>query len=190
MHKFNYLSLIALIGFGQAAWAESDINSGVAAGLSAQARLDVRVAVPRIIFLRIGTGTNFADNGTRNRVTFTVLPANLGSGTAVIGTPSAGPILARVLANGGNVSFRASGTNGGLASGANRIAWTQIVPSVSGGSLPHPPIGNGAPGAVTTLVASAGIVDQSATYTFAYSNSVSVPTGTYNGRVTYTASLP
>ncbi len=190
MHRFKYSTLIALIGIGQSAWAESDINSGAAAGLPAQARLDIRVAVPRIIFLRIGTGTNHADNTTRNRVTFTVLPANLGSGTAVIGTPSAGPIQARVLANGGNVSFRASGTNGGLASGANRIAWTQIVPSVSGGSLAHPAIGNGAPGAVTTLVASSGIVDQSAIYSFGYSNSVPVAAGTYNGRVTYTASLP
>lgn len=190
MHAFKVSALIALIGYGQAVWAESDINSGVVAGLSAQARLDARVAVPRIIFLRIGTGTNFADNATRNRVTFTVTPANVGSGTAVIGTPSAGPIQARVLANGGNVSFRASGTNGGLASGANRILWTQIVPSVSGGSLPHPAIGNGVPGAVTTLVASAGIVDRSAIYSFGYSNSVPVAAGTYNGRVTYTASLP
>lgn len=96
------------------AQAESDINSGAAAGLNAATRLDFRVAVPRMIFLRIGSGVNFTDNATINRVTFTVTPANVGSGVAVLGVPSAGAVQARVLSNGGNVSFTARGVLGGL----------------------------------------------------------------------------
>jgi len=178
------------VGVSLAAQAESDVNTGAAPGLSAIAHLNLRLTVPRMIFLRVGSGTYFADLATINRVTFTVPAANVGSGVTTAGVPSAGAIVARVLGNGGNVSFRASGTLGGLASGANRIPWTQITPNVLGGALPHPAIGNGVAGAVTNLVAANGVVNQIATYTFTYNNSAPVASGTYNGRVTYTASLP
>jgi hypothetical protein len=190
MQVLRPLLLLSLVGATDISRAESDINSGSAANLAAIAHLNFRVGVPRVIYLRIGTGTYFADVATRNRVTFTTTAANVLAGNPIPGTPSAGPVVARVVSNGGNVSFRASGTNGGLASGPNRIPWTRIVPTASGGSLVHPAIGNGAPGAVTTLVATGGIVDQSATYTFSYTNATAVPPGTYNGRVTYTATLP
>jgi hypothetical protein len=190
MRAVRILLMLCLGGAGATLRAESDINSGPGANLPAIAHLNFRVGVPRVIYLRIGTGTYFADVGTRNRVTFTTTAANVLAGAPITGTPSAGPIVARVVSNGGDVSFRASGTNGGLASGANRIPWTRILPSASGGSLAHPAIGNGAPGAVTSLVAAGGLVDQSATYTFSYTNATPVPPGTYNGRVTYTASLP
>ena len=191
MQTFKYLQTLAIAGWGFAAWAESNVTMAPAPVVFASARLDQRVTVPRVIFLRIGTGTNYANNAVRDRVTFTVTPGNFASGTPITGTPSVGPIVAHVLSNGGDVSFRARGTNGGLnAGGGNRIAWTQIVPASSSGTLPHPAIGNGVAGPVTTLLAAAGIVDRSATFTFNYSNSTPVAAGTYNGRVTYTASLP
>lgn len=191
MHTSKYLLTLAIAGWGFAAWAESNLTVAPAPVVFADARLDQRVVVPRVIFLRIGTGTNFANNNVRDRVTFAVTPGNFASGTPIAGTPSAGAIVARVLSNGGDVSFRARGTNGGLnAGGGNRIAWTQIVPASSSATLPHPGIGNGVAGPVTTLAATAGIVDRSATFTFNYSNSTPVAAGTYNGRVTYTASLP
>ena len=168
--------------------AESDINSGTAAGLSATADLNFRVRVPRLIFLRVGTGTNFADNATVQRVTFAVTGANVGSGVAVNGTPAVG-ITAQVLSNGGNVNFTARGVLNGLAKGTRRIPWTQIVPTATG-SLPHPVIGNGVAGAPSVLAATNGVVNQTATYRFAYSNSAPVEFGSYNGQVTYTASLP
>ena len=181
----------ALIGLVSAAWAESNLTVAPAPVVYADARLDQRVVVPRMIFLRIGTGTNFANNNVRDRVTFAVSPGNFAAATPIAGTPSAGPIVARVLSNGGDVSFWARGTNGGLnAGGGNRIPWTQIVPASSSGTLPHPTIGIGVAGPVTTLAATAGIVDRSATFSFTYSNSAPVVAGTYNGRVTYTAALP
>lgn len=182
---------LALCCLAICAQAESDINSSAGASISATARLNMRVTVPRVLFLRVGRGTNFADSTLIDRVTFTVSAANVGSGAPIAGvnTP-AGPLVARVLSNGGNVSFRASGVLNGLAKGARRIPWTQIVASTSGGTLPHPAIGNGVAGAVSTLSAVAGVVNQTSTWTFNYSNSNPVEFGTYNGRVTYTASVP
>ena len=182
---------LALYCLAICAQAESDINSSAGAAISATARLNMRVTVPRVLFLRVGRGTNFADSTLIDRVTFTVSAANVGSGAPIAGvnTP-AGPLVARVLSNGGNVSFRASGVLNGLAKGARRIPWTQIVASTSGGTLPHPAIGNGVAGPVSTLSAVAGVVNQTSTWTFNYSNSNPVEFGTYNGRVTYTASVP
>ena len=183
---FTLAAMAAFLGF--AAHAESDIATGAAAGLSATADLNMRVRVPRMIFLRVGTGTNFADNATVQRVTFAVTAPNVASGTAVAATPAAG-IVAQVRANGGNVSFTARGVLNGLAKGTRRIPWTQIVPTATG-TLPHPVIGNGVAGPASTLAAVNGVVNQTATYRFSYSNSTPMEFGTYNGQVTYTASLP
>ena len=191
MHTSKYLLTFAFAGWGFAAWAESNLTVAPAPVVFADARLDQRVVVPKVIFLRIGTGTNFANNNVRDLVTFAVTPGNFASGTPIAGTSSAGAIVARVLSNGGDVSFRARGTNGGLnAGGGNRIAWTQIVAASSSATLPHPVMGNGVAGPVTTLPATAGVVDRSATFSFTYANSAPVAAGTYNGRVTYTAALP
>ena len=195
LHRPRLLPLVAahaIAAFasclGFAAHAESDVNSGVGAGLSATADLNMRVRVPRMIFLRVGTGTNFADNATVQRVTFAVTAANVGSGVAVAGAP-AGGIVAQVRANGGNVNFTARGVVNGLAKGTRRIPWTEIVPTATG-TLPHPAIGNGVAGAASVLTAVNGVVNQTATYRFNYSNSTPMEFGTYNGQVTYTASLP
>ena len=190
MHISGRAFTLALAYVALSASAESDLNSGAGPGLSAVTRLNFRLTVPRIIFLRIGRGTNFADNTLVDRVTFAVNAANVGSAVPVAGVGSAGPVVARVLGNGGNVSFSASGVLGGLAKGARRIPWTQITSSTSGGTLPHPAIGNGVSGAASTLTAVSGMVDQTSTWSFNYSNATPVEFGTYNGRVIYTATLP
>ena len=143
-----------------------------------------------MIFLRVGNGTNFADNASINRIRFALTAAQVGSGVAISQTAPVAGVSARVLGTGGNVSFTARGPAGGLANGVQRIAWSQILPTASAGSLPHPAIGNGVAGAPATLLAVNGVVDQSATYNFIYANTGPVASGTYNGQVTYTAALP
>ena len=194
--KHLLVAAIAATAFS-AAYAESDINTGTAAGLSAAAKLDFRVIVPKIIFLRVGTGTDFVDalNGANiDRVDFTVSAAALAANTTVAGASGQGPypVAVRVLGNGGNVSLTANGTAGGLTNGAQTIPWTQVVATSSNAAgLPHPAIGNGVAGAVSTLTAPAsGVVSQTANWTFDYSNSSVVAAGTYNGQVVYTAALP
>ena len=177
--------LIALASVAAAfsVYAESKIATGTGA-LSAAARLDFRVIVPKVLFLQVGTGTNFIDNTTVDRVDFTLTPAQATSATAVAGVSSGGTINARVLGNGGNVTFGAVGTVGGLTNGVQTIPWTEIVPTAAG-ALIHPAIGATA----SALAATAGVVNSSAVYSFNYSNTNVVAAGTYDGRVTYTASV-
>lgn len=178
------------------AHAESDINTTGAAGAAASAKLDFRITVPRVIFLRVGTGVNFADalNGANiDRVDFTLAATDLTSGAAVAGASGAGayPILARVFGNGGNVTLSATGPAAGLAgpAGSTPVPWTQIVPVVApvgGTTLPHPVVN----GATTNLPATNSIVNLTSNWTFNYTNTNPLAAGQYNGQVTYTAALP
>ena len=179
------LIALAAVAAAFSAQAESDINTGTAA-LSAIARLDFRVIVPKVLFLQVGTGTAFNDVTTVDRVDFTLTAAQATSAAAVPGVSTGGTINARVLGNGGNVTFGAVGTVGGLTNGTQTIPWSQIVPAVTGGTLVHPAIS----GASSVLTAVANVVNQSTTYSFNYSNTSAVAAGTYNGQVTYTAALP
>lgn len=179
------LIALAVVGAAFAAQAESNINTSGTAGASTTAKLDFRVTIPKIIFLQVGTGTSMAANTAVDRVDFTVAAANVGTGTAVAGVSTGGTINASVLGNAGNVTFSASGTAGGLSNGTQTIAWSQIAPTATG-ALVHPAIS----GASSTLTATAGVVNQQATYSFNYNNSATVAAGTYNGTVTYTAANP
>ena len=184
--------MMASLLAGFAAQAESRITHGHAtASLSASVSLDFRVIVPRVLFVSIGSGSNMAINTTIDRVDFNVPAGDVGTGNATAATSGSGayPVTARVMSNGNSVSFTATGSAGGLTSGAQSIPWSQIAP-VSGGALPHPAIGTGTAGVAATLTASGGIVDKSATWNFSYSNSSPLAAGNYNGRVFYTAALP
>ena len=177
------LFALAAVAAAFSAYAESDITTGAGA-LTATARLDFRVIVPKVLFLQVGTGTAFADVATIDRVDFTLTPAQVTSATAVAGVSTGGTINARVLGNGGNVTFGAVGPVGGLTNGAQTIPWSEIAPTATG-ALVHPAIN----GATTTLAATAGVYNQAAVYSFNYSNTNVVAAGTYEGRVTYTASV-
>ena len=178
--------LIALAAVAAAFSAQAESKFATGAGpLSAAARLDFRVIVPKVLFLQVGTGTNFIDNTAIDRVDFTLAAADVTSGLAIAGVRSpAGAITARVLGNGGDVTFGAAGTVGGLAGPGAPIPWSQIVPSVAG-ALIHPAID----AAASTVAATSGVVNQTSVYSFNYSNTSVVAAGTYNGRVTYTASV-
>ena len=178
------LIALAAVAAAFSAHAESDINSGVGA-LNAVAKLDFRVIVPKVLFLQVGTVTAFNDVTTVDRVDFTLTAAQATSGAAVAGVSTGGTINARVLGNGGNVTFGAVGSVGGLTNGVQTIPWSDIVPTATGGTLIHPSIS----GAPSSLAATAGVVNQNTVYTFNYSNTSVVAAGTYNGQVLYTASV-
>jgi hypothetical protein len=190
------LIAVAVIAAAFSAHAESDLNIGSAAGLSATAKLDFKIVVPRLIFLRVGTGVNFADalGGTNiDRVDFNLTAADITSALPIAGVAGQGPyaVAVQVLGNGGNISFTANGTAGGLTNGSQTIAWSQIAPTSSNtAGLPHPAIGNGVAGAATSLPAAANVVNQTANWTFSYLNTNAMAAGSYNGQVTYTAALP
>ena len=182
-------AIAAASGMATSAHAESDITTAAAGAISASARLDFRITVPKIIFLQVGTGTAFSDVGTIDRVDMALSVANVTSGGAVA---AAAGVTTRVLGNGGAVSLNAQGTAGGLSNGSGQtIAWSQVTSASSNASLPHPAIGNGVNGATATLAASLGVVNQTTNWTFGFSNSLgTIASGTYDGQVVYTAALP
>lgn len=196
--KAKNLSRIALavaLAVPAIAAAESNFVTG-ATPLSANARLDFRITIPRILYLAVGSSNlpAFTDSGTVDIIDFTVPAANVGDGGSIASAPAS--VTARLRGNGGNVQLRAT-TTGALANGSgDTISFTQIVGTSNNANLAHPVFVDGGPSAIVPVTATGRIVDETATWTFAYSNNLLVPEGTYGGvnvnnsRVTYTATLP
>jgi hypothetical protein len=189
-HLIALAAVAAAVAVPMSAQAESDVNTVSSVGQSASARLNFRVTVPKVIYLQVGTGTAFSDVTTVDEVLFSLTAGQVTTPGAV--AASGAGVTARILGNGGNVSLTALGAAGGLVNTpmSTSIAWSEITGTSSSASLPHPAIGNGVAGAASSLTAVAGIVNQTATWTFSYANAASVAAGDYTGQVTYTAALP
>lgn len=186
--------------------AESTFTTGSATPITATARLDFQVTVPKILYLRVGAGTNMATLGTINLIDFAVPAASIGNGTPVAATVASGDlgsgaVTARVIGNNGNITFTST-TLGPLNNGvpADTISYSQITTTAtaltSAVPLPHPALADGATTTVALTPVSGKVINRDATWTFAYANNNVVAPGTYggvgvnNGRVTYTASMP
>lgn len=197
-----FLALAGLFVAGNAA-AESNYTTGSGA-LTATARLDFQVTIPKILYLRVGTGTNLANNATVNLIGFTVPAASVGTGTAVAASAGSGDlgngtVTARVIGNNGNITL-SSTTTGPLNNGiGDTISYGQVSTTAavltSPVALPAPALADGAT-TNTTVVAVNKVVNRDAQWTYSYLNNNVVAPGTYGGvntnggRVTYTASMP
>ncbi|MDP3809749.1 MAG: hypothetical protein U1B84_31190 [Variovorax sp.] len=160
---------------------------------TATARLDVRVIIPRVLFLAVGTGSaGTVDNATIDTLTFdyTGNPGDVGSGTASAGQA----VNVRVRGNNGQVVLTAATTGALTNATADTIPWSQITSTSNLPALPSPALPLTGTGAGSNVTLNAGkITDRTAVWTFAYANSAVVAPGTYgttNGRVTYTATMP
>lgn len=194
------IALAVLVAVPFAASAESTFQSTTGGGaLTAQAHVDFRINIPKVLFLQVGTGTLYGNNSAVDLIDFTVPAANVGDGNAVAATGGdlgSGVVTARVRGNGGNVALTAS-TGGALSNGSgSSISYGQITTASDNASLAAPVLADGASGTVTVAANGFGVVSQDAQWTYSYENDNVVPGGTYggvntnNGRVTYTASLP
>ena len=203
------LSAIASIATPMLVNAESSTQTGAGA-LTATARLDFRVTIPKVLFLRVGTGGLFgaAANATIDLIDFTVPVANLGNGVAVAATAGSGDlgngaVTALLRSNAGVVTLTAN-TIGALGNGAgDTIPWSEIA--IANSNLVTPAFANTFPhlAALPASGASANfapapvakVTNVGSTWTYTYKNTNTVPAGTYGGinannsRVTYTASV-
>ena len=203
MKPINFKPLVAALALALpvAANAESDFTTGAGA-LTANARVDFSIVIPKILYLRVGAGSALADNAAIDLISFTVPAANLGDAVPIAGTGgdlTAGVVTARLIGNNGAVSLNVS-TGGALANAAgDTIPYTQITTTVavltSATALAAPALANGA-GTAISIPATLGIVNRDARWTYGYANANVVPPGTYgatvanNGRATYTATMP
>lgn len=206
------LATAAAIAAPMLANAESSTQSGATAVTpGAVARLDFRITVPKVLFLRVGTGGLFgaAANTTIDLIDFNVTGTTLGSGTAAAATVGSGDlgngaVTALLRSNAGVVTLLAN-TVGALSNGAgDTIPWSEIAIANSNlaapafaNTFPHlaalPPSSNSANFAPAPT---AKITNVGSTWTFTYKNTNTVPAGTYgsnngtnNSRVTYTATV-
>lgn len=200
----SLLTLALLASVSSPALAESTLTTGTGTPLTAAARVDFQIAVPKVLYLRVGTGTAGANNAAVNLIDFAVPAAQVGNGTAVAATAGSGDlangsVTARVIGNNGNVTLTST-TVGALSNGAgDTISYGQIGTAAttltSATALPAPALADGAV-TTTTVPAVNKIVNRDAQWTYTYANAGVVAPGTYggagvnNGRVTYTASMP
>lgn len=208
---FKFSRLTALLAAAAlaplAVQAESVFQTGATA-LTGSARLDFRIVIPKILFLQVGAGPvapALTANGTINLIDFTVPAANIGDGVAIAATAASGDlgtgaVTARIVSNGGDVTFTST-TVGALNNGAaaDTIPYSEIgiatAVLTSATALPHPAFVATGGTTSTTVTAAAKVVNRDARWTFTYKNTGVVAPGTYggvntnNGRVTYTASV-
>lgn len=206
--KLRILALVAAAFAAlspMASQAESSFQTGTGA-LTATSRLDFRITVPKILYLRVGTSAaGLVTNGTVDLIDFVVPAANNGDSSVIAATVASGDlgtgsVTAKVLGNAGNITFTST-TSGALNNGAgDTVSFAKIAAAAavltSATALPHPTFVDGGTSTPLTLTAVAKVVNQDAKWTFTYLNNSVIPAGTYGGvntnnsRVTYTAAMP
>jgi hypothetical protein len=197
--------LAALVAAPMMASAESNFTTGAGSPITASAKLDFQIVIPKILFLQVGTGTNMAANATVNQIAFSVPAANVGDGSVISATAGSGDlgngvVTARVIGNNGTVTFTST-TIGALGNGSgDTISYGQIATAAAANTsaviLAHPTLADAATTTVTLTPAAGKVLSRDAKWTYTYTNAAVVPPGTYGGvnannsRVTYTASMP
>jgi hypothetical protein len=133
---FAALAATALVTAIPAA-AESAFQSGTGA-LSASARVDFTIVIPRVLYLRVGTGSAYPGTlgtvGTVDLVSFSPAAGVLGNSTPVAGTggdQGAGVVTAAVIGNVGQVTLTATSIGAMNDGGTNTIAYTEIATAAS-----------------------------------------------------------
>jgi hypothetical protein len=190
-------------------FAESNVQTGASTSSpGATAHLDFSVVIPKILYLRVGTGSTYSSGAltsvsTVDLITFTPAAGTVGNGTAVAGTGgdlTGGVETAAIVSNSGNVTLNAT-ASGALSDGnGDSIPFTQIATAAttltSTTALPAPVLSNGVSGNVVLTAPATKLITQDAKWTFSFANAANVPAGTYGGvnvnnsRVIYTATMP
>ena len=161
--------------------AQSDFQAG-AGPLSADASVDFRITIPRILFFQVGT-----PGGTVDLIDFNLAAADVGSGAAVTGTggdATGGAVNVNVRSNAGQVTIAHDSDGVSLTGG---IPFTEILTASSNGSLDAPALGIVD---VSTPAVAGSLTNETAIWTYTYANTNVLAAGTYTGTVTYTASAP
>jgi hypothetical protein len=190
------------------AFAESNVQTGTAtASPGATAHVDFSVVIPKVLYLRVGTGSSYITGAltsvnTVDLITFSPAAGTVGNGTAVAGTGgdlTGGVETAAIVSNSGTVTLSSTASAAGLSDGnGDSIPFTQITTAAttltSGTALAAPALGTA--GTVVLTAPASKLISQDAKWTYSYANTVNAPAGSYggvnlnNGRVVYTATMP
>lgn len=178
-------SLSLAMIFPNFAAAESNFAFG-GGPLTADASVDFRITIPRILFFQVGT-----PGGTVDLIDFAPAAADVGSGIAVAGTggdATGGAVNVNVRSNAGQVTIAQNSNGVSLTDGTNNIPFTEILTASSNAAgLDAPALGSAA---TTTPSVASSLTSESAVWTYSYANTNVMPASIYTGTVTYTASAP
>lgn len=200
------LFLLAL-SFSAVCGADDSRDNNASNGLSVDVELRHEVEIPQILFFRIGS------IGAIDQIDFDLTQAqplqpnnsnynggalSLGDGNPVDAS-SNGDLSVYLISNIApvDISYTVSNANG-LSDGAgNFISYDQIITQSSDSGLPAPvldnsggPVGSGNAVTVTGNFFGGRVADYAAVWTYRYQNNQVPVSGTYTGRITYTASAP
>ena len=195
--------------------AESNVQTGAnTANPGATAHVDFQFTIPKILYLRVGTGSSytpgvagaFTASPTIDEITFAPAANVLGNGQPVNaslgGDISPGVETAAIVSNSGDVTLTATANGAGLIDGAgDSIPFTQITTTAStltsGTFLQAPALINGTSTSVMLTAPPTKVIVQDARWAYTYNNTTVPPAGIYggingtnNGRVVYTATMP
>jgi hypothetical protein len=201
MSRLSKIALGLAVGTALAGPLAANAETATATGagtITAGARQDFRVIIPRFISFRVGVaGAGFS-------LVDCDMSANagvLGDGTdqaCAGGDAGSGVSNVSVRSNAGAIGITAT-TLGALSNGADTLPFSEILTASSDvANFPAPalPANGGTSASVAVAVTAGAITNRSATWTYTYNNSAVYAPGTYggvntnNGRVTYTASSP
>lgn len=185
-------------------------DTSPANGLNVEIDLRHRIVIPPIIYLRIGSPTpgevdkvkfDLSDGFTIGTTSYTGNTSTfpIGDGNPVAATQN-GTLDVDVRGNVGDIAitYEVSNTSGLDNGNGQFIPFEEIqTDSSDPTNLPAPALENngGAAGSAITVIVpghlfSNKVVNRQAAWTYTYKNQTTPLAGTYEGRVTYTASVP
>jgi hypothetical protein len=186
------VAMVGTVSSGSA-MAASGLDTG--SPFSVGNALDLRIVIPAFLYFRVGT-----DNATTNMITFSPTVAQLGDANPVAGTggdASAGS-GANVTARGNNGQITIATTVTGAGSGMDNgtpadgyISFAEVgTTSSDAANFPAPALANAGIANVNVALNAGKVTNRTAVWTYAYLNNTIPSAGTYNGTVTYTATMP
>jgi hypothetical protein len=195
----QFLTGCILLAIGTApllasAESDSDVGNG---GLSAAARLNLRVVIPGFLLFRVGSAGATVDTISFDMTScVTAGTCSVGDGTAFTsgaGGDAAGGSGASVslFSNAGAITItETNNTSGnGLVDGGNSISLAEITAVSNNNSLDTPtPSNTGGNVSSPALNGGSNVTAQTAVWTYSYDNTTVPDAGDYAVEITYTAS--
>lgn len=182
----------ALAAFGSTTGAE-EVNVGGSG--DADARLDFQVNVPGVLRFRVGS-----TGSTIDEIVFDPTASDLETdNTSVAGSggdQTGGAVTVEVFSNRGQVTIAENNDGGGTGlsstTTSDNISYSRIdTTSSDSGNLPAPTLSDSGGNTAQPALSGSNFTDRSATWTYTFdASNLDVAPGTYEGRVTYTASAP
>lgn len=190
------IAACAAAGIGAFALSASAEEVTVGGSADADARLDFQVNVPGVLRFRVGSA-----GGTIDQIVFdptandlqTDNPDVAGSG----GDQGGGAVTVEVFSNRGQITITENNDGGGsglshTGASSDTISYSRIATTSSdAGNFPAPTLSDLGGNSSQPALSGTRFTDRSATWTYDFdASNLDVDPGTYEGRVTYTASAP